>query len=562
MKTIKISWKYLNYLFWLGPILLLMGLSAGIVSGTWVGIPLGLAIAGLVMIGLWLLLLGRLEPTSPLQPGFWRRRSTQVSTNAFVATLAVLVILGLINFLGVRYVTRLDLTENQAFTLALQTQDLIRTLKQPVKVWVFDPRQNPQDQQLLESYHRLSQQFSYEFINPDAQPSLVQTFGVKKLGDVFIELPGARRQFVQTVDAMEAQETPLSQGRLSESKLTNAIEQLIRDRAVTVYFLQGHGEHPLDEGQGAMTQAVKALSGKSYTSKPLSLIQTGEFPKDADVVVLAGPQKALLAPEVRALITYLNQGGNVLLLADPTDADLGLDPFLSPWGVTLDKRVAIDASGRIVNLGPADAVVNQYGDHPITKEFGSNVSFYSFSRPLDIKPIAGVKSTPLLQTSERSWAESNIKEQPLKFDPGSDRQGPLTLGVALTRASGSIPVPHASPASPSSPPLPTSPSPSPSPSPTPPNKSGKKEARLVVLGNSSFAIDGFFDKALNGDVFLNSVRWLSQQDQQPLSIRPKEAKNRRIVLTPQQANLVSWIAIGILPILGFGTAIAVWWKQR
>jgi ABC-type uncharacterized transport system involved in gliding motility auxiliary subunit len=84
----------------------------------------------------------------------------------------------------------------------------------------------------------------------------------------------------------------------------------------------------------------------------------------------------------------------------------------------------------------------------------------------------------------------------------------------------------------------------------------------VVIGNSSFATDGLFDQLLNGDVFLNSVRWLSQQDQQTLSIRPREAKNRRITLTEQQANLAGWLAIGILPLLGFGTAAVVWWQRR
>jgi ABC-type uncharacterized transport system involved in gliding motility auxiliary subunit len=41
----------------------------------------------------------------------------------------------------------------------------------------------------------------------------------------------------------------------------------------------------------------------------------------------------------------------------------------------------------------------------------------------------------------------------------------------------------------------------------------------VAIGNSSFINDGLFrQQLLNGDVFLNAVRWLSQQDEQPLSI--------------------------------------------
>jgi ABC-type uncharacterized transport system involved in gliding motility auxiliary subunit len=48
------------------------------------------------------------------------------------------------------------------------------------------------------------------------------------------------------------------------------------------------------------------------------------------------------------------------------------------------------------------------------------------------------------------------------------------------------------------------------------------------MGNLRFAEDGAVNQGINGDVFINSVRWLSRADDQSLSIRPKEAKNRRL----------------------------------
>ncbi|MCF2151593.1 hypothetical protein IQ276_035350 [Desmonostoc muscorum LEGE 12446] len=71
-----------------------------------------------------------------------------------------------------------------------------------------------------------------------------------------------------------------------------------------------------------------------------------------------------------------------------------------------------------------------------------------------------------------------------------------------------------------------------------------------------------FDKQLNGDVFLNSVTWLNQQDKQPLSIRPKEPKNRRITLTTTQANLLTVSSLLVLPLIGFAAAVLIWWQRR
>ncbi|MBD2037991.1 Gldg family protein [Leptolyngbya sp. FACHB-321] len=575
MKTLSTNLKYLKYLFWLGPMLVVAGAIAGIVSGSFSAIPLGLVIAGIVVIGLWLVQSTYGETT---RPSFWSQRSTQVGANALITTLAVIAILGLINYLAANNVGRLDVTENQLFSLAPETQQLVRNLKQPVKVWVFVPQPSARDRELLESYHRQSDRLSYEFVDPNLQPSLVQRLEVKTNGDVVAELqPEGRKQYVQTIAPTTGDSLVGEGGFLSEVKLTSALEQLVSNRQAFAYVIQGHGEHPIDQAQGAISQAVKTLKDKNVTVKPLNLLETATIPTDANVLVLAGPQKPLLAPEVKALEAYLNGGGNLFVMVDP-NTNPGLDSLLNGWGVTVDKRIAIDASGRLAQLGPAFSSVSQYGDHPITKDFGNTLSIYPLAQPIDVKTQTNIKSTPLLFTSDRSWAESNVKEQPLKFDPATDRQGPLVLGFALTRAiTAPAPSPSPSPSpsasassvtpsvSPSPSPKPSasaSPSPSPSPAATASSDQKPKEARLVVMGNSRFAEDGAVNQGINGDVFINSVRWLSRADDQSLSIRPKEAKNRRLGLSAQQAGLATWTAIAILPLLGFAAAFGVWWRRR
>ncbi|MBD2012805.1 Gldg family protein [Microcoleus sp. FACHB-53] len=611
MKTIakKQKTNYFKYLFWLGPILSIMGLSARVVAGQWSPIALGLLIAGLVIIGLWLILVGS-------SPGFWGRRSTQAGTNAIIATLAMIIILGLINFLGVRYGQRIDLTDNQLFTLSPMSQRVVKTLQQPVKVWMFSGTPNPADLELLKNYRRYGSKLEYEFVNPQLKPGLAQKFNVKLPGEVHLEY-GQDRKLVQTVDEAE---------RLSEIKLTNSIEQLTSDRIDQVYFLQGHGERPLEEVEGGLSQAVSALKDKNFTPLPLNLAERSEVPKDASLVVVAGPKRALFEPEVQALNNYLSTGGSLLLMIDP-EINAGLDSLLTAWGVNLDRQIVIDASGegRGVGLGPATPLVTTYGNHPITRDFGNNYSLYPVARPVEVTPVQGVTETPLLRTSEESWAESTPETQPLQFDPKSDRPGPLTLAVALTRKAippsalptptpqataspGASPSPTASPkgqvpASPTPTPqataspgaflsptaspkgqAPASPTPtpqatassgaSPSPSPSPtaqaspslvnekPIDKRTSESRLVVIGNSSFSSNGWFEQQLNGDVFLNSVSWLSNRDDQTLSIRPKEQKNRRINLTSMQAGVLGWTGLLIMPLLGLMTAGVMWWRRR
>lgn len=610
MKQLRNFWKSGG--FWIGPFLIVMGLSAAFVSASWLPVPAGLIIAGIVILGLWLLFQGR----SVLR--FLGKRSTQAGTNALAATLSVLVILGLINFLANRYSVRVDLTENQLFSLAPQTQQLVSNLEQPVKVWIFDRVPNPSDQFLLQNYQRSGgSKFSYEYVDPQLQPALAQEYGVTRFGEVYLK-SNERQQFLTSVDP---------QSRLTEIKLTNGIAQIISDEKTKVYFLQGHGERSLKPADGGIYQAVKSLENRNFIIEPLNLAEQTEVPADAGVIVIAGPKRALFEGEVKALKQYLQLGGSLLVMIDPS-TDPKLNALLQDWGVTLDNRLVIDASGQgqLVGLGPAEPLITNYGNHPITKDFSGGYSFYRGARSIETNEVPGVEETPLLITNERSWAESNPQNQPLKFNAETDRQGPLMLGVALSRkiaqdaaavpaakpspaaspsptpttspateaspsptattspATEASPSPTASPATEASPtptataspaatasPSPTtspattaSPSPSPTTSPAATSQPAQTntEARMVVFGNSEFATDGVFEQQLNGDVFLNSISWLSKQDAQTLSIRPKETTNRRITMTAEQASLLDWLSRRILPAVGLLSAGALWWSRR
>lgn len=519
MKSVAANQKYLRYLALPGLAMVTAGLIAGLIAG-WTPLPAGLLVGG---IGLLLVGLGFSDYG---QGRFWAQRSTEAGTNALISTLAVLFILALVNFLAVRYATRVDLTENQIFTLAPESQQVVQTLAQPVTALVFDPLPNPQDRQLLESYQRAGSQFTYEFVNPYNDPRRAQAFGVTQPGMVFLE-SGETRRLLQTVGPSE---------RLSEPTLTNALDQIANDRTLAVYFTQGHQEFPIDGSETGFMQAAMALQEKNITVQPLDLSQTAQVPEDAGVVIVAGPAAGFFDSEVEALKTYLAGGGSVMLLIDPrTNPELGL--LLDEWGVTLDNRIVLDTSGsgQLVGLGPAAPLVTDYADHPITRDFRNGRSFFPLVRPVNVEAVAGVTAVPILESNPQSRAETISDDGALQFDETAAPSGPYTLGVALSR-----PVEGATGA-PTDPP---------------------KEARLVVIGNATFATDGLFEQQLNGDVFLNAVTWLGQQNDATLSIRPKEVTNRRIAMTVQQQIGLGVFALLILPLVGFALAVLMWLRRR
>ncbi len=512
MKQIINYWQYLKHFLWIGIMLLIVGISAGVVSNNWLPIPFGLIIVGVGIIGGWLIISSLVAAE--------RSDSAGVGKNAVVATISVLVILFLINFLGFRYSWRVDLTENQIFSLSPQSQNVVQKLQQPIKIWVFESNPNPGDRELLENYRRQGTQFSYEFVDPQLRLSVAEQFKVQSIGEVHVEA-GTRRKLLQVVNDRQ---------RLSESTLTNGIEAIQSDRLLQISFLQGHGEGSLTATEKGLSQLNDALGQKNYEVKPLALATETAIPKEAAVIVIAGAKRNLLEAEAKAISDYVDKGGSLLLLLEPR-TNLGLNNLLQDWGVVLDERVVIDGSGngKLVGLGPATSLVTQYGDHPITKDLGNGISLFPLPRAIDLKPVSGVTQSPLIITNNKSWAEANPDKQPLAFDPASDRQGPLNLGVALSRPS---------------------------------KNNSAKESRLVVIGNASFATNGWFEQQLNGDLVLNAIGWLGQQNTRTLSIRPKNVANRRLNLNPVLSLVIAWTALVIIPMVGFIIAGVLWWRRR
>ena len=261
------------------------------------------------------------------------------------------------------------------------------------------------------------------------------------------------------------------------------------EASLTVYFTQGHREFPIDGSETGFMQAANALQEQGYTVEPLDLAATGSVPENASLVVVAGPAEEFFDAEVQALQEYLNNGGSLMLLIDPrTSPRLG--SLLDDWGVTLDDRIVLDTSGtgQLVGLGPATPLVTDYPDHPITSDFGGGRSFFPLVRPVNVEEVPNVTATTILESNPQSRAEAVTEAGELEFDQEAAPTGPYPLGVALSRP---VQGAAAETENPDAPP---------------------QEARMVVIGNSTFATDGLFDQQLNGDVFLNAVNWLGQQN--------------------------------------------------
>lgn len=499
-------------LFLFGITLSVAGIVTASVTSSWSIVAIGLLAVGASLCLVSILLWGHHRQ-------LWQNRSLIRGAGAVTTTAIILAIVGFLNILAITNNIRWDLSENRLFTLSEQSKTIVSQLEQPLEVLVFDRKIDTDIENLLRNYRRQNEQFKFRFIDPEQEIGLAQQFNLQSLGETYLKY-GDKKQKV------DLDQTAIG-ATLTETQLTNAIEKIKRDRSVNIYLVQGHGEAPLEPVEGGLAQATKVLEDKGNIVQSLNLANYS-IPENADLVIIAGATRQLLSGEVERLQQYLQNGGNLMLLLSP-NTDIGIDPLLSTWGIELDNRLIVDGSGAgsAMGFGPAVALVNNYGEHPITASFRNGISLFPESRPLKIKSQPNIQSTALAITDQQTWAESDLSSEEITFDLNQDLSGSFNVAIALSQKSES-----------------------------------ESESRIVVFGSSTFATNGWFQQQLNGDLWLNSASWLVGEDQENLTIRPKEAANRRINLSSAEQTLISWLAIRIMPLMALVMGVILWQSRR
>jgi ABC-type uncharacterized transport system involved in gliding motility auxiliary subunit len=466
-------------------------------------------------------------------------RQARYGTLSGVSVLVVLGILVAVNYIGSRQVKRWDLTTNKQFGLSDQSLNVISKLDAPLQMLAFERESDVRRlQDRLKEYQYGSKQISIDYIDPDKKPTVAKQNQVEKYGTIVMNYKGRTERV--TTD--------------TEQDVTNAIIKVVSGQQRKVYFTQGHGEKDIaGTDRESYSAIVAALGRENYATDKVVLAQQGSVPDDASVVIVAGPKADFFPQEIDALKKYLEKAGKLLLLLDPPDTPdsppvTHLIALAHDWGMDLANDVVVDASGmgQFIGTDASVPVAASYPSHAITRN-GEFRMLTAYPLARSVTPVSGGvnghNAQGFVETSPRSWAETDIKALmttgKVALDEAKDKKGPVTIGAAVSAAT-------TAPANESKPDNADAP---------------KPEARVAVIGDSDFPANSALGIQGNRDLFMNTVGWLSQQENL-ISIRPKEPDDRRITLTATQQSNILWLSLLIVPGSIFGAGVYNWWRRR
>ena len=312
-------------------------------------------------------------------------------------------------------------------------------------------------------------------------------------------------------------------GVQAEYAFTSAILEVTGVSQKKVYFLTGHGEASID---ASFSKAGDGLRDDLYLVDTLNLMTSPSIPDDCAVLIIAAPQNTLTNNEVDIIDDYLQSGGQALILANPGSLP-DINSIISPWGVGIGEGTVIDPSSSVA----------PYQDMPLVPEDRNyfllpGVYFPGATAIVLQETVPGnVSIYPLVWTSASSWLDMDFAaDEQAVFDPETEIMGELAIGAIIAG-------------------IPTG------------SLSTDDYTRLVVIGDSDFASNDHFDSANNGDLFLNSVSWLAEEESL-ISIRRNVQPFRRLVLTEGQKGFIEYSSVILLPILVLAVGGVIWWRRR
>lgn len=412
------------------------------------------------------------------------------------ANLALLVLfLFMVNLVCVKVDSDI-MFPGEAQRLSPRTTEMLGGLAGKIKCTVLLPENNiyysPLRTLLLNIRRAMTgAEMDIDFVDPHSSPSQAAV-SVGKYGSaewvVAFEKNGRIEKI--TLDDLLETAAPRAPGDISkppsaarfvgEQVCVTSLARLANPRRPVVLAVSGHGERDFSDYDlvNGYSDFARELVREGYSLRTVTL--DAPLPEECDMLLVAGPRTPPLPSEKDVILSYIRNGGRLLMLLDRSDAvPSGWEEILEALGLEAANLTAVNQkTPRTYSL-----LVDKFGTHPVTKDLGNSAVYFINPQVFDFRAPASsgaqIKTEIIADAPATAWGETNPDEQSVRFDQGVDRENNLHIAVAV-EISGAEDL-------------------------------GLAVSRAVVIGDSDFGANSLMagGRTANRDILLNAVNWLT-----------------------------------------------------
>ena len=380
----------------------------------------------------------------------------------------LLVVLIAVNFLASEFFMRLDLTQDQRYSLSPAAKEIVKDVEQPVIFDIFLEGSFPSEfrrlrnetRQMLEEFSAYNRNIKFNFIDPLAEgddanaiaeefykmgmtparlnvlengknsESIIFPWAIANQGSKTVKIPLMKNQ----IGATDEERVTASVQQL-EYALANGLSKLIYPREKKIAVMRGNGELP----DARIADFIRTIQ-EYYFMAPFTLDSVATSPqktledlKEYDLVIEPKPTQAFTEKEKYVLDQYLMNGGKMLWLAEVTNMEtdslfnergsaiaiprnLNLGDYFFSYGVRLNPAIVNDlysapiilatGTGNETRFNPFPWFFSPLTSSPNDHPIINNIEAvkFEYANPIDTLANA-INKTILLSSSPRSKVE-------------------------------------------------------------------------------------------------------------------------------------------------------------
>ena len=425
-----------------------------------------------------------------------------------------------------------DVSDQKLFTTGDRTAEIVKGLDEDITLYLI-AQQGSEDatlQKLLDRYAGLSSHIKVETKDPVLYPNFVSRYTSENLSENSVLVVGQNRS--KAVDYYDIYQYSMDYSTYSsslssfdgEGQITSAIAYVTAEDMPIVYTLTGHDEAELS------TTVTSSIEKENIELKSLSLLTEEAVPEDAKAVIIYGAISDISEDEKNKLETYLEQGGQLVMLPGYTDKETpNLDSLLSDYGIALAEGLVLEGDSQHHLPNYPYYLLPTIQSSTYTSDVSSRYVLLAFAQGMTESPDISDDLTyeSLLTTSALSYSKTNLESENLDQEEG-DIAGPFDLGAVVTKTIDE-----------------------------------DTEAKLIVFSSETL-LDEQVDSMVSGGnstLFLNVMSQLVDHEN-TVSIEPKSMSTEYLTVSAGSAIFWGILTIILIPLFLLITGGVIWFGRR
>ena len=435
--------------------------------------------------------------------------------------------------------TDFDFTKEKIYSISQATEDKLQNLDKDVTISVYNMYQYVED--FAYKYANLNDHIKVEKLeNLNAKTDWKTNYGVTDTSAFVVIQTEDREKILFNSDFYTYDYTTYEEIDTTEEAITNAILDVTIEEKPKIYFLTGHNLYSEDYFQ----YLQMSLEDEANEVESIDLLTTGSVPEDCQVLVITALQEDITEKERDAILDYIEQGGEILLLMDPNLNKIEMPNFqdvLDEYGVSISDGYLLEGDANQMMAGAPNYIIAPISS---SSEIVKNISMglniclinsgkldFASTEELEEK---NVTLETLATVSDQAFYRTDLESSSeTKIDSDEDAAG-ATVAAMLTK-----------------------------------EVDEDNTSKLIVFANTAFATNVQIDPQYyilaitnynNEDVLLNSVSYLTQREDN-ITIRKDSEAVTTYNVTEMQTRIVLGLIFSI-PILIVVIGIVVWQLRR